>query len=293
MRTTVICLLLISQSYFLYAQSSRKDLSEKIDTTNLDLKALGEKITVNEKTDYAKARVLLNWVSNRLEWKATDYQVRTVKEIMARQGGNCYELASVYKAMINAMNLRSRSIAEINVQRPSEEREKSATELIKTKGLSASVFGRRHNDHRWIEIYDAPSNKWLPVDPTMNVIGTEQWLKARLGFEKRITIDTSITNDMIAPFAIFVTDNIKKHQLIEDRSSYYLITEFDNLYHNQLSKLPSWKRWVNLITILPAHAKLSLEGKENLHNYAKQIAELGEIYESLKEEYLSSQKKKS
>ena len=52
-----------------------------------------------------------------------------------------------------------------------------------------------------------------PVDPSMNVIGTEQWLKARAWFGQRITIDTSITNDMIVPFAIFVVgDNFNSQK---------------------------------------------------------------------------------
>jgi len=69
-----------------------------------------------------------------------------------------------------------------------------------------SVFGRQHNDHRWVEIWDERTDSWVPADPSMGVIGNEAWLKARVWFGERMTIDTSITNDMLGPISIFVVD---------------------------------------------------------------------------------------
>jgi hypothetical protein len=287
MKKLLVLLLLAAQPFLVFAQSNRTNLSEKIDTTHLNLRVLGEEITKHDKTDYEKATSLLNWVSHRLEWLATDYKRRTVKEILERGGGNCYELAEVYLALVREMHIKSRPIAEINLSRFNPDRQAAAEQLIKEKGSRASVFGGRHNDHRWLEVYDETSGNWLPVDPTMNVIGVQQWVKARLGFGKRVTIDPAITEDMIAPFAVFVTDG-SKTTMIENRSAYYMVEQFDKTYDKQLSRLPSWNRWVSLIDSLAGHAKAAFEQKENLHLYHRQIEELDAVYRNLKDEYLKS-----
>lgn len=291
MKKLLVLLLLAAQPCLAFAQSGRAHLSERIDTTNLNLKTLGEQITAEDGTDYRKASSLLNWVSNRLEWMATDYQRRSVKEILERGGGNCYDLAQVYVEIVKAMNIKTRSIAEINLSRLNPGRQERAAQMVTEKGARASVFGARHNDHRWLEVYDETTGTWLPVDPTMNVIGVEQWVKARLGFEKRITIDPAISDDMIAPFAVFVTGD-RKDLMAEDRSVYYMVDQFDQVYNKELSGLPSWSKWVAAITSLSGRAKSAFEDKENLHLYNKQIAELDAIYQALKTEYLHLQAKK-
>lgn len=291
MKKLLIVLLFAAQPFVVHAQSARTNLGEKIDTTNLNLKVLGEQITANADTNYGKASTLLSWVSNRLEWVATDYKRRTVSEILERGAGNCYDLAQVYLEMVKAIDIKIRSIAEVNLSRFHPERQVQAEQLVKEKGARYSVFGARHNDHRWLEVYDDISGQWLPVDPTMNVIGVEQWVKTRLGFGKRITIDPTITDDMIAPFAVFVT-GASSHSMVEDRSRYYMVEQFDKVYNNELSKLPSWSKWVASIGLLSERAKLAMESKENFHLYTNQIAELDVIYRNLKNEYLNSQDKK-
>lgn len=291
MKKFLVLLLLAAQPFLVHAQSGRANLSESIDTRNLDLKILGEQITANDRTDYEKARTLLSWVSHRLEWMATDYRRRTVKEILERGGGNCYDLALVYLEIIKAMNIKTRAIAEINLSKLHPERQLQAEQLVKEKGARYSLFGARHNDHRWLEVHDETTGKWLPVDPTMNVIGVEQWVKARLGFGKRVTIDPAISDDMIAPFAVFVTGD-RKNLMVENRSMYYMVEQFDEVYDKELSKLPSWNRWVGAIHALSERSKLAFAGKENLHRYNAQIAELDSIYRKLKSEYLSAQEKR-
>lgn len=292
MKKLIVLLLLAAQPFLVFAQSGRTHVSEKIDTTNLNLKTLGEQITANDDTDYKKARTLLSWVSNRLEWVATDYKRRTVNEILERGAGNCYDLAQVYVAIVKAMDIKTRSIAEVNLSRLHPERQGQAEQLVKEKGARYSLFGARHNDHRWLEVFDETSGTWLPVDPTMNVIGVEQWVKARLGFGKRITIDPAISDDMIAPFAVFVTGE-KSDSMVENRSMYYMVEQFDKVYGKELSKLPSWNKWVASIGLLSEHAKLAMESKENFHLYTRQIAELDTIYQDLKNEYLNSRKKEA
>ena len=292
MKKLLVLLFLAAQPVLAFAQSGRTHLTERIDTTNLNLKTLGEAITAQDGTDYRKATTLLNWVSNRLEWMATDYQRRSVKEILERGGGNCYDLAQVYVEIVKAMNIKTRPIAEINLSRLNPGRQERAAQLVAEKGARASVFGARHNDHRWLEVYDETTGTWLPVDPTMNVIGVEQWVKARLGFEQRITIDPAISGDMIAPFAVFVSGD-KKDLMAENRSVYYMVDQFDRVYNRELSRLPSWNKWVAAITSLSGHAKSAFEDKENLHLYQQQIAELDAIYQALKTEYQALQQKRT
>lgn len=280
-------LLVVIASFFsinhLRGQSGRENLKEKIDTTHLDFKVLAANITGEEKDNYKRAELLLNWLTNRLEWKATDYKRRTVKEIIARGGGNCFELANVYIALVKASGIQYRSITEINIQPLSERRQKNAEARIAADGFRSSVFGLQHNDHRWIEIYDEKTKNWQPADPSMNVIGTGQWLKARAWFGQRITIDTAITNAMIVPFAVFV---VEANSLGENRTHHYLVNEFNKLYNYQLSSLTPWQEWVNAVNELQLPARNAFENKENLHFYKDKIAALAKIYQQLKETYL-------
>lgn len=272
----------------LRAQTNRQYLLEKIDTTNLDLAHFTSNIIANATTDYQKAQVILNWLSNRLEWKATDYQNRSVNQILARGGGNCFELAKVYMAMIRAIKIPFRPITEINLHIYSASRQKTAAEKVLQQGNRMSVFGLQHNDHRWLEIYDAATNQWQPVDPSMNVIGVEQWLKARAWFGERITIDTSITNDMIVPFGIFVVGD--PYSIQEDRTKHYLSDQLNQLYGNQLQQLPGWKEWNLQLATLSPLVKEAFEAKINLHTKANLISELASIYERLKQSYLKLNK---
>ena len=284
MKPIIFSIIIVLCPFFIDAQSVRSNLGEKIDTTSLQLDNLTRSITDQQDNAYDKAKTLLNWLSNRLEWKATDYKTRTVNQILARGGGNCFELAKVYMAMIKSIQLPFRPITEINLHITSDQRQKTAESKVIQNGNRMSVFGRQHNDHRWLEVFDEKNNKWEPVDPSMNVIGTEQWLKARAWFGDRITIDTSITNDMIIPFAIFVVgDNF---QLTQDRTVHYVSSSFNQLYKNQLAILKSWNTWNQQLSFLTLHAKAAFEGKENLHLYADKISLLIDTYHTLKKEFL-------
>lgn len=288
MKKILFVFILIIQQSLLIAQSNRAYLNERIDTANLNFQILAQQITQNATTNFIKAETLLNWVSNRLEWIGTDYKQRTVKEILARGGGNCFELAKVYITLIDAIHIKYRPIAEINIHAYSEERQQAAEEKVKEYGNKMSVFGKQHNDHRWVEVYDSLSDTWQPIDPSMNVIGIQQWLKARVWFGNRITIDTVLTNDMIVPFAIFVTDS-NKSNMIDNRSKHYLITEFDKLYNNKLHQLHSWSKWIKQIKKLQTHTKLAFEGKENLHKFSEEITILANTYAMLKKEFIRYQ----
>ncbi len=263
------------------------------DTTTINTKTFAENIVSGITDNYEKAKTLLAWLSNNFEWKATDYKKRTVKEIIVRKGGNCFELAAVYMVLLKELNLVYRPIAEINIHKLSEERGQTAAQKVKESGNKMSVFGRQHNDHRWVEIFDGKTNEWVPADPTMNIIGFDQWLKARAWFGERHTINDEFSNDMIAPFAIYVVNKDNKSLMEENRTLYYMSTRLDALYNKQLSKLPSWNKWINGLQTLSAAAKKAFEGQENLHSYNDQISKLATVYQDLKKEYLATQKSKN
>jgi len=267
-----------------FSQNGGNPVINAADTSMIDLKTFAEQAVGNASTNFLKAKTLLNWLSTSFAWTATDYQNRTVKEIIARKGGNCYELAKVYMALINELGLRYRAIAEIQLYAPSEKREQTSENKIKESGNKMSVFGYQHNDHRWVEVYDDTNAQWIPVDPTMNLIGMEQWLKARAWFGERHTLNEDISKSMIAPFGIFVVNRSNKSIMDEDRTSYYMVSALNTLYNDRLSKLASWKEWVNSLQALSPLAKDAFEGKVNLHDHAKEIEEFRIVYERLKKE---------
>lgn len=261
------------------------------DTASVDTKAFAFALVKDVQGNYEKAATVLNWLSSHFNWLATDYQTRTVKEIIVRQGGNCFEMASVYMTLLKDLNINYRPIAEINIHVYSDEREQTSEQKIKESGNRMSVFGRQHNDHRWVEIFNDKTNEWIPADPTMNLIGYDNWLKGRVWFGERNTMNAEFNKEMIVPFAIFVVNKSNKNEMEENRSLFYLSTKLDSLYDHKLSKLPSWTKWIDGIKKLSAAAKNAFEGNENLHNYTGQISELAKIYQSLRQEYLTSEKK--
>jgi len=260
------------------------------DSSQFDLKQFALSISQGATTDYERAEKLLDWLSHNFKWLATDYKQRTVREIIERQGGNCFELASVYMALIRTLGIRYRQVAEINIQPESERRQKSAEALVTTKGFAYSVFGAGHNDHRWVEVYDEKSGEWIPADPSVGVIGLEPWLKSRVWFGTRWAIDTSITNDMIVPIAIFTTDST--HLMKEDRAHHYLVTAFNELYFGKLAGLPSWSEWVRGIDAIGEKCRDAFNGKANLHAYRADIARIGKTYNKLRNEYESQTEKR-
>jgi hypothetical protein len=263
---------------------SRRDGSIPYSDT-VDLKAFATSIITGVQDNYEKARALLAWLGTHFEWKYTDYQNRSVQEIIARKGGNCFELATVYMALLKELNINYRPIAEVNIQKPDEGRGQRAAQMVKEKGNKASVFGRQHNDHRWIEVFDDHAREWVPADPTMNIIGFDQWLKARAWFGARHTINDEFSSEMIVPFGIFVVSNEDKAKMNENRTTYYLVDRLDSLYDHKLSHLPSWGKWISALQDLSKVAKNAFEGKENLQEHDGQISLLARIYQELRQEY--------
>lgn len=253
------------------------------DRQSSDLDQFARTLAGDAGTDYEKAERILTWLSSNFNWLATDYKKRTVQEIVARKGGNCFELAKVFMDLIQRLDIKYRPIVEINIHPSSESRQNTAAGKVKEAGFRMSVFGRRHNDHRWVEIYDSRSGQWVPADPSMGVIGLVPWLKARVWFGERITTDTSITNNMIVPIGIFVGDS--SWTLENDRTEYYLIDSFDHFYGGELSKLPSWNDWKSRLAAIGPSIRGAFQGRENLHERGELIDDLYKIYTDLRAEY--------
>ena len=203
-------------------------------------------------------------------------------EILARGGGNCNELARVTQLMLEELDLPMRRVREINIQAASDRRQRNAERKIAELGDQASVFGKRHNDHVWIEVQDRTTGEWFPADPSMGVVGASEWLAARIGFGDRFTLNP-ISEEMIVPFAVFVED--AEGRVAENRTKHYVIEGFDRLYSGRLRELPSWPEWVRLVDELDDRALGAFRGEINLHDHAPAIDSLAATYEALRAQY--------
>ena len=137
---------------------------------------------------------------------------------------------------------------------------------IKIVDRSAGID--RHNDHVWLEIYDSTAGKWVPADPWSGLVGTEDWMKGRVWFGPRSSLNPDAA-DMIVPSAIFAADAAGKFTV--DRTKHYLVDEFDRLYDGRLHEQAAWQQWVAMIGLLSKKVEGAFAGKINLHEYESQI----------------------
>jgi len=249
-----------------------------------DLKTFAENVTAGAKTTYQQASLLITWYAMNFDWTATDYKDRSVQEILERKKGNCRELALVSTAAMDTLGIKKRKIREVNLHVEREGRQTNAEAMVKERGFKASVFGRGHNDHVWLEIYDDMEWDWFPADPSLGVVGRREWTMARLGFGKRFTLDPS-SKDMIAPVAIYAVDDNNK--ILESRTQHYVVDGFDEIYDHKLQILSSWSEWKTLVKFMDTKTREAFMGETNLHLYGKELSNLTQIYAQLKTEYLA------
>lgn len=242
---------------------------------SIDIKELAVQIAGKSGASLERTKLLVDWINENFDFTYTDYKKRTVEEIIQRRGGNCAEQARVLQAFLVATAIHSRWVAEINIQPKSERRKKDAADLIEKEGNTFSVFGYMHNDHRWLEVYDDKAKQWIPADPSLGILGTLEWIATRVGFDKR----PEAVEDMIVPFVVVVRN---KGRLIEDRSDYYLIQEFNRYYDGKLEASPDWKEWVSLIEKLSKLGASAFDGEVNLHNHTDLMERLHQVYMALK-----------
>ncbi len=219
------------------------------------------------------------WLAQHFDWKETDYQKRTVQQVIERGGGNCNDLAMVALAAMKELNIKVRRVHDVHIRSESVERGQRALALVKEKGDRYSVFGTHHNDHVWLEVYDSKANDWFPADPWSGVVGTEDWLKARVWFGRRSSLNPDAP-EMIVPFAIFA--ETAQGEFTIDRTRHYLVEEFDRIYGNELHKSAAWKEWVTLLDFLSRKVEGAFAGSVNLLEYAPEIDHLAATYEQLR-----------
>lgn len=269
---------------------SKKASKETHGNQITEIKALKELILVDENSfierliadqigNEQKAKTILNWLANNMNWLATDYQQRNVHEILERGGGNCHELAIVTMYFFEKANIKRRKVKEINVHVKSDRRQSDAEKRIAERGNTASVFGYMHNDHVWIEIYDEKNKKWIPVDPTMNIFGTQQWIESRLAFERSETI-SPYSKDMIFPIGIYAIDSESEEFI--DRSQHYIVDEFKGYYEEGFDKKPEWGVWEKQTMVLSRLGLKAFKGSYNLHDSASELEAVLSTFQALK-----------
>lgn len=247
-----------------------------------DVAGLARRIAAPAGTSEQKVRAVVDWTNRTLDWTTTDYKSRDVAEILARGGGNCAEQAGVVRAMLDAVGVRTRRIREINLQPASERREANARQRVAEVGPRASVFGRSHNDHVWIEFFDEQANDWRAADPTLKLVGDDAWLRARVGFGARPTHAILPSRDMIVPVAIFAEVPEPGGGRFEERSQHYLVDGFARI-EPRAARGPIWSSWTAQIELLQPLARGAFEGVLDLHTAQSLLETLGRTYRQLKE----------
>lgn len=250
-----------------------------------DIKAFAQDVSKNATSEVGRAQAIVRWLTQHFEWKATDYQKRTVQQIVERRGGNCNDLAMVALAAMKELNITLRRVHEVHIRTESAGRGESAHAMVKERGNAYSVFGRHHNDHIYLEVYDSSADDWFPADPWSGVVGVDEWMKARVWFGPRSSPNPDAP-EMIVPIAIFAADLDGNFTI--NRTQHYLVDEFDRLYRSKLHQLPAWKQWTALLDVLDDKVKGAFAGTINLQDYESQIDTLAEIYEKLRAESQSS-----
>src|SRR5262245_28119836 len=244
-----------------------------------DIREFAQEVSKDSRSELERVQAIVHWLTQHFDWKDTDYQKRTVREIVERRGGNCNDLAMVALAAMNELHLKARRVHDVHIRTESPERGERAHALVMTKGNAYSVSGRHHNDHIWLEVYDSKADDWFPADPWSGLVGTDEWLKARVWFGKRCSFNPDAPQ-MVVPFAIFAADPDGKFNI--DRTRHYMVDEFDRLYHGKLHKHSAWKEWVDKLAILDPKVAGAFAGTTNLLDYESEIDSLAETYEQLR-----------
>lgn len=257
------------------------------------LKDLVQEVTQNKGSNEEKARKLVRWVNANFKWSYTDYQKRTVEEIIQRRAGNCAELANVLSVLLTQANIPFRWVAEINIQPRKEYRLKTAIQMVLENGNRMSVFGLMHNDHVWLEVQNEKDKSWFPADPAVGVVGMKEWISARMAFNQRtispIPEIAKVIEEMFVPFVIVVKEK-RDSQPTEIRSQFYLIDGFNSFYKKKLSKLQTWKEWNEKVSKIADFGRGAFAGEINLHEHEKEIEEIWQAYEKLKQEAMKIKK---
>lgn len=214
---------------------------------------------------------LVAHLNRAMPFVATDYRNRTVEEILQRGAGNCADHARVLRSLLESRGIQVRWVQEINLQAPSEQRQANAAAMVQQRGPRGSVFGRGHNDHRWLEVWDPQAEAWFPADSSIGVSGTEAWIRQRLGFSAR----PAAVAEMIAP--VFVEAQGADKARVP-RSTAYLIDGFNQAYGGRLTSLPTWPAWVAAVKAMEPLASGAFRSEVDLHAHSRRFGDLAQAY---------------
>jgi hypothetical protein len=246
--------------------------------TEADLRTLALRVAGTEGPAGERTRRLVSWINTDFAWTETDYERRTVDEVIARRGGNCAELARVLARLLDLSGIPYRTLREINIQPENTRRQATAEARVRSAGPRMSVFGRSHNDHVWLEVADGRGG-WVPADPSVGTVGMEEWIAARAALHDRrppaVNATAAIVADMLVPIAVLHLEPF------EDRSETYLVEGLDSAYGWRLSALPGWAEWVRQIRAFAPLARGAFEGRVNLHDHADAVDALTRAYREL------------
>lgn len=244
-----------------------------------DFRALAEQVAgTDDASGIERVRRIVAWMHQSFDLLATDYQDRTVDEIVERRGGNCREHAMVLAALLAALDVPVHWVTEVNIQAESPQRQSGAKAMVAERGPRASVFGLRHNDHRWLEVPGDAPGEWEPADTFLDLVGIDDWVHQRLGFSDR----PAGGPEMIAPVAVMTLDD--NGVPLEARSDAYLVTAFDRVYDGRLHDLPAWPTWIAQVECVTPLAMGAFAGKENLHHHNDVFARCTDAYTALAEQ---------
>ena len=271
-----------------FAQKTLSKSNERIyQLAKTDLNAFAKEVSKGQGSELGETRAIVGWLVANFEWETTDYQKRTLQQIIERRGGNCNDLATVAMAAMAKLDIKIRKVHEVHIRTEDKARGERAHELAKEKGSNAySVFGRHHNDHVYLEIYDSTVKDWFPADPWSGLVRHEEWLKGRVWFGKRSSLAPD-GKEMIVPIGIFAADGTGNFTI--DRTKHYLADEFDRLYKGKLHRLPEWKDWSTGLDLLKDKVGGTFAGTVNLHDYESDIDNLATMYEKMAKKFRDGQ----
>lgn len=220
---------------------------------------------------------LFSWICNEFQWIETDYVDRSFEEIMQRKAGNCAEQAKVVETLLSYIGIKTRWVLEINAQPDYIERQQFAEQLVAEQGNFYSIFGLNHNDHRWIEYYDADQRDWCPLDTSFAILGIESFMEKRLSFHHQSIPST----EGIIPFCLFALD--ANHQPLEERSSDYLIKKFLCSFRKNSSSTVLLEEWEALISELTSLGVKTYKQEVNFHLHQDRVKRFVQVYEEIKQ----------
>ncbi len=240
-----------------------------------NIERLARQVAGSQSDALSQCRKLVGWMQAELEWSVTDYQTRTVDNILARRAGNCAEQSRVLTALLTVIGIPSRPIAEINLQLPWVERGQFAEKMVAERGPSASVFGTMHNDHRWLEVRDLATGIWHPADASLGICGDSEWVAARIAFGER----PAAARDMIVPIMVLVMGSSNQAQ--DDRTEHYLVDAFQAYLGECGRESRAFADWCRLVRVLAAGGKRAFAGVQSFLEYAEPMQQALDAYRQI------------